>query len=45
MLRLHGCDRTPASFPWVNQIDGYNAHFLLLQDPRELASWVNQIES
>ena len=30
---------------WVNQIDGYNAQFLLLKDPRELASWVNQIES
>ena len=29
---------------WVNQIDGYNARFLLLKDPHELASWVNQID-
>ena len=28
----------------MNQIDGYNAHFLLLLDPRELVSWVNQID-
>ena len=29
----------------MNQIDSYNVRLLLLQDPHELASWVNQIDS
>ena len=28
----------------MNQIDGHSAHYLLLQDPHELVSWVNQID-
>ena len=28
---------------WVNQIDGYNAQFLLIQDPREASSWGSAI--
>ena len=32
-----GYFRTHELVSWVNQIDGHSAHYLLLQDPHELA--------